>query len=284
MMRPLTIANKITTRNVDSLDKFLIELRKYPVITTDQEVELFTRLKDGDTSVKDLLINSNLRFVVSVAKQYNSRNVQLGDLINEGMIGLIKAVERYDVTKGYKFISYAVWWIRQSILEFLSKHQRTIKLPNNRINDNIRMVKYINEFYQEHGYECSAHDIEQDLGIEKDIIHALMTNTDITASLSNTINSKEDSGSLIDVLVNENSISPDKFVEEEYEKYQINTLLKRLNDRERFVIEHYFGINGKMQMNYGSIGEILNTTSETARLITNKALMKMKSRNFRFKK
>ncbi|MBQ8157661.1 MAG: RNA polymerase sigma factor RpoD/SigA [Prevotella sp.] len=273
-MRQLKITKSITNRESESLDKYLQEIGKEELVGMEEEVELAQRIRKGDRQALERLTKANLRFVVSVAKQYQNQGLSLPDLINEGNLGLIKAAEKFDETRGFKFISYAVWWIRQSILQALAEQSRIVRLPLNQVGTAGKINRILSKFEQEHERRPSVDEISEqiDLPIEK-IDEALSVNghhVSVDAPFSD-----GDDTSLLDVLVNDDSPMADKQLVLESLRNEINTALNVLNERERNIIEAYFGIN-QPEMTLEEIGEKFSLTRERVRQIKEKAIRRLR--------
>ena len=273
-MRQLKITKSITNRESESLDKYLQEIGKEELVGMEEEVELAQRIRKGDRQALERLTKANLRFVVSVAKQYQNQGLSLPDLINEGNLGLIKAAEKFDETRGFKFISYAVWWIRQSILQALAEQSRIVRLPLNQVGTAGKINRILSKFEQEHERRPSVDEISEqiDLPIEK-IDEALSINghhVSVDAPFSD-----GDDTSLLDVLVNDDSPMADKQLVLESLRNEINTALNVLNERERNIIEAYFGIN-QPEMTLEEIGEKFSLTRERVRQIKEKAIRRLR--------
>jgi len=259
-MRQLKITKSITNRESASLDKYLQEIGHEEMISIEEEVELAQRIRKGDRKALERLTKANLRFVVSVAKQYQNQGLSLADLINEGNFGLIKAAEKFDETRGFKFISYAVWWIRQSILQAIAEQSRIIRLPLNQVSSVNKINKVLNKFEQENERRPSIDEIAQDTDIpEEKIIEAFKVNThhiSVDAPFHD-----DDESSLLDVIPNDAIPSTDKYLVEESLRAEIGRVLDILEDREKKVIEAYFGINQR-EMTLEEIGSKYGLTRE----------------------
>ena len=274
-MRQLKITHSITNRESESLEKYLQEIGKEEMVSVEEEVELAQRIKKGDRKALERLTKGNLRFVVSVAKQYQNQGLSLADLINEGNLGLLKAAERYDETRGFKFISYAVWWIRQSILQAISEQSRIVRLPQNQVGSMSKINRVLNKFEQENERRPSIEELSEHTDLpEEKIDEALSANTR-HVSVDAPFADNEDN-SLLDVLVNEDAPSVDSTLEEESLKTEIRQALKILNDRERKVIEAFFGINNGHEMTLEEIGVKYGLTRERVRQIKEKAIKRLR--------
>jgi len=273
-MRQLKITKSITNRESASLDKYLQEIGHEEMISIEEEVELAQRIRKGDRKALERLTKANLRFVVSVAKQYQNQGLSLPDLINEGNFGLIKAAEKFDETRGFKFISYAVWWIRQSILQAIAEQSRIIRLPLNQVSSVNKINKVLNKFEQENERRPSIDEIAQDTDIpEEKIIEAFKVNThhiSVDAPFHD-----DDESSLLDVIPNEAIPSTDKSLVEESLRAEIGRVLDILEDREKKVIEAYFGINQR-EMTLEEIGSKYGLTRERVRQIKEKAIRRLR--------
>ena len=273
-MRQLKITKSITNRESASLDKYLQEIGHEEMISIEEEVELAQRIRKGDRKALERLTKANLRFVVSVAKQYQNQGLSLADLINEGNFGLIKAAEKFDETRGFKFISYAVWWIRQSILQAIAEQSRIIRLPLNQVSSVNKINKVLNKFEQENERRPSIVEIAQDTDIpEEKIIEAFKVNThhiSVDAPFHD-----DDESSLLDVIPNDAIPSTDKSLVEESLRAEIGRVLDILEDREKKVIEAYFGINQR-EMTLEEIGSKYGLTRERVRQIKEKAIRRLR--------
>ena len=273
-MRQLKITKSITNRESASLDKYLQEIGHEEMISIEEEVELAQRIRKGDRKALERLTKANLRFVVSVAKQYQNQGLSLADLINEGNFGLIKAAEKFDETRGFKFISYAVWWIRQSILQAIAEQSRIIRLPLNQVSSVNKINKVLNKFEQENERRPSIDEIAQDTDIpEEKIIEAFKVNThhiSVDAPFHD-----DDESSLLDVIPNDAIPSTDKSLVEESLQAEIGRVLDILEDREKKVIEAYFGINQR-EMTLEEIGSKYGLTRERVRQIKEKAIRRLR--------
>ena len=273
-MRQLKITKSITNRESASLDKYLQEIGHEEMISIEEEVELAQRIRKGDRKALERLTKANLRFVVSVAKQYQNQGLSLADLINEGNFGLIKAAEKFDETRGFKFISYAVWWIRQSILQAIAEQSRIIRLPLNQVSSVNKINKVLNKFEQENERRPSIDEIAQDTDIpEEKIIEAFKVNThhiSVDAPFHD-----DDESSLLDVIPNDAIPSTDKSLVEESLRAEMGRVLDILEDREKKVIEAYFGINQR-EMTLEEIGSKYGLTRERVRQIKEKAIRRLR--------
>ncbi len=274
-MRQLKITKQVTNRETQSLDKYLHEIGKVLLITSDEEVELARRIKTGDHKALEKLTNANLRFVVSVAKQYQNQGLTLGDLINEGNLGLIKAAQRFDETRGFKFISYAVWWIRQSILQALAEQSRIVRLPLNKIGSLNKINKAFSSLEQEFEREPTPDEIAQNLDIPESEVKETLRSNGRHISMDAPLVQGEDN-SLIDVLENNGSPNPDTALIDESLTKEIERALTSLSQREADVIRLYFGLTAEHPMTLEEIGERFELTRERVRQIKEKALRRLK--------
>ncbi|PID68219.1 MAG: RNA polymerase subunit sigma [Flavobacteriia bacterium] len=274
-MRQLKITKQVTNRETASLDKYLQEIGKVELITADEEVELAQRIKAGDQIALEKLTKANLRFVVSVAKQYQNQGLTLPDLINEGNLGLIKAARRFDETRGFKFISYAVWWIRQSILQALAEQSRIVRLPLNKIGS----INKINKMYafleQENEREPSPEEIASRLDMTVNEVKESLKNSGRHVSMDAPLVEGEDSN-LYDVLKSGESPNPDKSLVQESLRIEIERALETLTPREADVVRLYFGLGDFQPMTLEEIGETFDLTRERVRQIKEKAIRRLK--------
>lgn len=273
-MRQLKITKQVTNRDTQSLDKYLQEIGKVELISPEDEVVLARRIKSGDSEALKALVNANLRFVVSVAKQYQNQGMSLPDLINEGNLGLMKAAQRFDETRGFKFISYAVWWIRQAILQALAEQARIVRLPVNKIGSINRINKAFARLEQEFEREPSSQEIADMLEmIPEDVKESLKTNGR-TVSMDAPLSSEEDN-TMYDVLQSDDTPSPDKSLINESLAFEIERALSTLSNREAKVLKLYFGLGMKHPFTLEEIGEELSLTRERVRQIKEKAIKRI---------
>ena len=276
-MRQLKITKSITNRESQSLEKYLQEIGKVELVTPEEEEQVAERIRQGDQRALDRLTRANLRFVVSVAKQYQNQGLSLPDLINEGNLGLIKAAQRFDETRGFKFISYAVWWIRQSILQALAEQARIVRLPLNKVGLTSRINKAYSQLEQEFEREPSAEELSEILDIETEEIAATLGISARHVSMDSPLADGEES-TLMDVMHNPNAELADEEVEHNQSlQTEINRSLKTLTDRQQEVIRYFFGIGVDHPMSLEDIGARFNLTRERVRQIKDKALNKLKS-------
>ena len=274
-MRQLKITKSITNRESDSLDKYLQERGHEELISVEEEVELAQRIKKGDRKALEKLTKANLRFVVSVAKQYQNQGLSLQDLINEGNVGLIKAAEKFDETRGFKFISYAVWWIRQSILQAIAEQSRIVRLPVNQVGSVNKINKILNKFEQENERRPSINEIAEKTDLPEDKIEDAIKVTGRHISVDAPFVDGEDN-SLLDLLTNSDMPTVDNELVKESLRAEIAEALQFLNERERNVIEAFFGIN-QMEMTLEEIGDKYGLTRERVRQIKEKAIRRLRN-------
>ncbi len=273
-MRQLKITKSITNRESASLDKYLQEIGKEELITVEEEVELAQRIKKGDQAALEKLTRANLRFVVSVAKQYQNQGLSLPDLINEGNLGLIKAAEKFDETRGFKFISYAVWWIRQSILQALAEQSRIVRLPLNQVGSLNKINKAYSKFEQEHERRPSPEELAEQLELPSDKVADTLRVSGRHVSVDAPFVDGEDN-SLLDVLVNNDSPNADRVLIDESLAREIERSLTTLTEREADIIRMFFGI-GCQEMTLEEIGERFGLTRERVRQIKEKAIRRLR--------
>jgi len=276
-MRQLKITKSITNRESQSLEKYLQEIGKVELISPEEEVKLAIRIKQGDQKALDKLTKANLRFVVSVAKQYQNQGLSLPDLINEGNLGLIKAAQRFDETRGFKFISYAVWWIRQSILQALAEQSRIVRLPLNKVGLTNRIQKAYSQLEQEFEREPSAEELAEILELDIEEVSSTLGIAARHVSMDTPLSEGEDN-TLIDVLENPNAERAETNIEhKESLKQEIDRSLRTLTERQKEVICFFFGIGVDHPMSLEDIGERFNLTRERVRQIKDKAITKLRS-------
>ena len=278
-MRQLKISKSITNREQGALDKYLADIAKEPMITPDEEVELAQKIKLGDQFALDRLVRANLRFVVSVAKQYQNQGLSLADLINEGNVGLIKAAQRFDETKGFKFISYAVWWIRQAILQAVAEQSRMVRLPLNQVGMLSRVKKtasYLEQLYQR---KPTIKEIADELDMPEDKVETILKVNAKEVSMDAPVNDDDDL-LFIDTVVPDDNNDADKGIVSETESAAIKRSLSVLNERERRVIMYYFGLeNYNHSYTLEEIGYMMDMTRERVRQVKDKALKKLRLRS-----
>ena len=274
-MKSLQIKQSITDRSDTALNSYLKDISKYPLLTIEEEKEVATKAAAGDKKARDTLIKSNLRFVVSCAKQYQNQGLPLIDLINEGNLGLIKAAAMFDVTRGFRFISYAVWWIRQAILYSLSGQSRIIRLPVNQIHTINKISKATQEFEKKYERTPSYLELEKLTDIQADKIDSIINSNNRIVSVDAPFKSEEE-GTLIDVIQNYNSPKADLNLIKESEDKNIELILNKLSDREHDILIMFFGL-GCYQMTLEEIGRKFGITSERVRQIKEKAIRSLKA-------
>ena len=276
-MRQLKITKSITNRESEALEKYLQEISKEELIGVEEEIELAQRIRQGDRKAVERLAKANLRFVVSVAKQYQNQGLSLPDLINEGNLGLLRAAEKFDETRGFKFISYAVWWIRQSILQALAEQSRIVRLPLNQVGAVNKISRAANKFEQVYERKPSAEElsVHTDLPVEK-IDEAIAANTR-HVSMDAPFNESDD-GSLLDLLPNDDIPDTDSTLVDESLKTEVEQALKALSDRERNIVKAFFGI-GQPELTLDEIGMKFGLTRERVRQIKEKALRNLRNNN-----
>lgn len=273
-MRQLKISKSFTNRESASLDKYLQEIGHEELLSVEEEVELAQKIKKGDRRALERLTRANLRFVVSVAKQYQNQGLSLPDLINEGNVGLIKAAEKFDETRGFKFISYAVWWIRQSILQAIAEQSRIVRLPLNQVGSVNKINRELNKFEQEHERRPSVDEIADRIDLPEDKIEEAMKANNRHVSMDAPFVDGEDN-SLLDVLAGNNMPMADKALVQESLRKEIDRAIELLNDREQKVVRAFFGI-GSPEMTLEEIGDKYNLTRERVRQIKEKAIRRLR--------
>ena len=274
-MRQFKIIKQVTNREDLSINKYLDEIAKIKLITAEEEVSLARRIHKGDLEARDCLINANLRFVISVAKQYQNRGLSLADLINEGNLGLIEAAQRFDETRGFKFISYAVWWIRQAIIYAVAKHTRIVRLPLNRINHINKIKKSIADLEQKYEREPTILEITQSLELTPTDVTVAIKNTGLHISMDTPFVQGEE-WNMHDVLLNEDESTPDKELLMDSLRKDVERALNKLTPREADIIRFYFGLNGRHAHTLTEISEEFNLTIERIRQIKAKSINKIK--------
>ena len=276
-MRQLKITKQITNRETASLDKYLQEIGKVDLITAEEEASLAQKIKAGDTTALEKLTKANLRFVVSVSKQYQNQGLSLPDLINEGNVGLIKAASRFDETRGFKFISYAVWWIRQSILQALAEQSRIVRLPLNKIGAINKINKTFSKLEQQYEREPTAEEISLLLDMTETEVKESMKNSGRHVSMDAPLSASDDqTNSMLDVMQNEDGASPEVRLLDESLRKEIERSLKTLKQREADVVRFYFGLGGEQALTLEEIGEKLELTRERVRQIKEKAIRRLR--------
>ncbi|HIP37366.1 MAG TPA: RNA polymerase sigma factor RpoD/SigA [Crocinitomix sp.] len=280
-MRQLKITKSITNRESQSLDKYLQDIGREELITAEMEVELAKKIKQGDQQALEKLTRANLRFVVSVAKQYQNQGLTLPDLINEGNLGLIKAAQKFDETRGFKFISYAVWWIRQSILQALAEQARIVRLPLNQVGSLNKINKAFSRLEQEYERAPSVEELAEILEVPEDKVKESMKVAGRHVSMDAPLSSSEDGGTLMDVMANNDSPNADKYLLSESLQKEIERSLSTLTDKEKEIIRLFFGIGMNHGLTLEEIGTKFNLTRERVRQIKEKAIRRLRhtSRN-----
>lgn len=275
-MRQLKITKQVTNRDTLSLDKYLHEIGKVELLSAEKEVELAKRIKKGDRDALETLIKANLRFVVSVSKQYQNQGLSLPDLINEGNLGLIKAAERFDETRGFKFISYAVWWIRQSILQALAEQARIVRLPLNKIGSINKINKAFNKLEQEYQREPTVDEIATLMESKPELVEDSMNFSSIHVSMDAPLR-EEEGNNLYDVMLNDDSPRPDEELIDGSLRQEIERSLATLGEREAEILRFYFGLKGYQPHTLEEIGDEFGLTRERVRQIKEKAIKKLKN-------
>ena len=275
-MRQIKITHSITSRENDSLEKYLTEIGKIELITPEEEAVLAKKIREGDEAALDKLTMANLRFVVSVAKQYQGHGLTLSDLINEGNVGLIKSAKKFDETKGFKFISYAVWWIRQSIMLAIVEHSRLIRLPLNKAGNVSKMNRMSNQFEQINEREPTSEEIAEVLHLKDNDVKEIILSNIKHVSMDAPLNGEFEDGSMADILADKNEDTPDKSLINESLKNEIASALKILAPREAEVIAAYFGINGYTAMSIDEIAHKFDLSRERVRQIKERAIRRLR--------
>lgn len=275
-MRQLKITKQVTNRDTLSLDKYLHEIGKVELLSAEREVELAKRIKKGDRDALEELIKANLRFVVSVSKQYQNQGLSLPDLINEGNLGLIKAAERFDETRGFKFISYAVWWIRQSILQALAEQSRIVRLPLNKIGSINKINKTFNKLEQEYQRDPTVDEVAELMESTPEVIEDAMNFSSVHVSMDAPLRDEE-VNNMYDVMLNDDSPSPDSGLINNSLRKEIERSLSTLGDREAEILRYYFGLNSCPPHTLEEIGDEFGLTRERVRQIKEKAIKKLRN-------
>ena len=277
-MRHLKIAKLITNRDSPSLDLYLHEIGKVSLISIEEEVNLARKIKGGDRKALEMLITANLRFVVSVAKQYQNQGLTLSDLINEGNLGLIKAAERYDETRGFKFISYAVWWIRQSILQAVAEHSRIVRLPLNKIGSISKINNAFTKLEQDYQREPIPEEIADMLKFQIKVVEEALQTSNFHISTDAPLHESDgEENTLYDTLINTDSSSPDMLLLKNSLQIEIERILATLDKREAEILRYYFGLIGENPLTIDEIAIELKLTRERVRQLKEKALKKLKN-------
>lgn len=278
-MRQLKISKQITNRDSQSLEKYLQEIGKLDLMTASEEVEVAKLVRRGDRRAFEKLVNSNLRFVVSVAKQYQNQGLTLSDLINEGNLGLIKAAQRFDETRGFKFISYAVWWIRQSILQALAEQSRIVRIPLNKISSATKINKTFNKLEQQYQREPTPEEMGEILEMTPKLIRETMKVSGTHLSMDAPLRNDGEGGNMYEVLTSASEIRPDTELLNDSLRHEINRSLASLEFREAEVIRYYFGLDGRSTFSLEEISEEMGLTRERVRQIKEKSIKKLKTKN-----
>lgn len=275
-MKPLRISQQITVRDGESLTRYLNEINKIPLISIQEEVALAARIRNGDRRAFELLVVSNLRFVISVAKQYGSRGLKLHDLINEGNLGLVRAATKFDETRGFRFVSYAVWWIRQGILQALAENSRMIRLPLNKINAINKIKSSAYAFEQAHQRLPTADEISQLTEISVKEVQVCLNQSSYHLSMDETIKPGEEGSLTIgDKLTSENTLGPESYFQHSALKFELNEMLDLLSFREKFVIKMLFGIGIEHARGLNEVADELDISTERVRQIKIRALARL---------
>ena len=277
-MRQLKIVKQVTNRDAESLDKYFQEISKIGLITADEEVELALRIKKEDPKALDALVSANLRFVVSVAKQYQGQGLKLSDLINEGNLGLVKAAKRFDETRGFKFISYAVWWIRQSIMQALAEQSRIVRLPLNKIGSINKIRKIYAKLEQDQQRMPTNKELAKQLDMTENEVEQSLKNSGRHISMDAPFKEGEDSN-LYNVLQSGDSPEPDKNLMQQSLEYEIGRALDTLTPKEAKVIKMYYGIGNEEASSLSEIGEKFDLTRERVRQLKQKAIVRLQSKS-----
>ena len=276
-MRQLKIATQITNRDSQAVEKYLQEISKISMINPEEETTLAQRIKMGDQRALDKLVQANLRFVVSVAKQYQHQGLSLSDLINEGNLGLIKAAQRFDETKGFKFISYAVWWIRQAILQAVAEQSRIVRLPLNKIGSITKISKAYTKLEQNYQREPMAEEIAELLNLHDEIVKEALLTMSFHLSLDAPLGDNENEEyTFYDLLANQEQLIPDGFLINQSLKIEISRVLEMLPERESVILRYYFGLMGDFPLSVYEISNVLGITRERVRQLKDKAIQKLK--------
>jgi RNA polymerase primary sigma factor len=275
-MRQLKITNKITTRESLALDKYLTDIGRIPMLTADEEAEMARRIKEGDQAALEKLTESNLRFVVSVAKQYQNQGLSLSDLINEGNVGLMKAAKRFDETKGFKFISYAVWWIRQSILQAIVEHSRIVRLPLNKVGSYNKVNEAFITFVQEFEREPTNEELAELLDMTPKEVANMLKGNGRHVSVDAPIGGEDGDSTMLDVISSEDDLSPDSGLMEQSLREEVQQGLSILSPREVEVLSAYYGLNGYKPLTLEEIGELYDLTRERVRQIKERAIRRLR--------
>ena len=275
-MRQLKISRQFTNRENKSLDKYLSDISRVPMINAEEEVELAQRIREGDQAALERLVNANLRFVVSVSKQYQNQGLTLGDLINEGNLGLIKAAKRFDETRGFKFISYAVWWIRQSILQAIADQARIVRLPLNKVGSLSKVMQIYAELEQKLEREPTPAEIAERSEMSLEEVETVLKTSGKAMSLDAPLSDSEDRNSLLAVLGQNDEPNPDDHLLDESLKREITISLSSLSDKEKDILKYFYGLDGNPPYSLEDISEKVGLTRERVRQIKENALKRLR--------
>ncbi|MBI1192878.1 MAG: sigma-70 family RNA polymerase sigma factor [Bacteroidetes bacterium] len=275
-MRQLKITNQITNRNSDSLEKYLYEIGKIDLLNSEEEVELAKKIRNGDQAALDRLTRANLRFVVSVAKQYQNQGLSLADLINEGNLGLIKAAQRFDETKGFKFISYAVWWIRQSIMQAIVEQSRLVRLPLNKVGSFNRYHRTCAQLEQELGREATQDEVAVAMGITVEDLREILKNNTRYLSVDAPIGGEDEEGTMLDLIKSGDDNEPDFELMDVSLRQHIKEALSVISEREALIVSCYYGLNGETPFTLEEIGSKFDLTRERVRQIKERAIRRLR--------
>lgn len=275
-MRQLKIEHKITNRESVSLEKYLGDISKISILSPEEEVRLAAKVRNGDPEALELMTKSNLRFVVSVAKQYQNQGLSLSDLINEGNVGLIKAAKRFDETKGFKFISYAVWWIRQSILQAIIEYSRIVRLPVNKVTSYNKVQQAYSAFYQEFEREPSAEELSELLDMPQSLVNELLSLNNKHLSFDSPLGDEDADATLMDFYVDSDYEQTDDSLLKESLNKDIDIKLNILSPREKEVLKAFYGLSGNEELNLDEIGDMFGLSGERVRQIKERAIQKLR--------
>ncbi len=275
-MRQLKIDQKFTARDSLSLERYLSEVSKIPLLAPEEEIELAALIKEGDQDALEKLTRANLRFVISVAKQYQNQGLSLSDLINEGNIGLIRAAKRFDASKGFKFITYAVWWIRQSILKAIVEYSRIVRFPSNKVAASNKLVQVYNSFLQENKRKPSICELADIMGVSYEQIMLLLSVKNKHVSFDSPVSKDSEDTTMLDLYVQENPIETDKDLIKDSIREEIIRSLSVLSNREKEVLKLHYGLNGKKCLTLNEIADRFSLSKERVRQIRERALRKMR--------
>ena len=276
-MRQLKIVKQITNRESASFDIYLHDIGRVELLTAEDEVSLAKKIRQGDKNALEKLVKANLRFVVSVAKQYQNQGLSLPDLVNEGNLGLIKAAKRFDETRGFKFISYAVWWIRQCIIEAIGEQSRVVRLPANKVGSINKMVKVVSKLEQKLVRDPSDEELAEVMGLHIEDVGMIRNNDRRHKSMDAPLHENDLYGNMHDVMCDESDETPDKFLIDEGLKFQIRSALSTLHEREAEVLKLFYGLEGGRSCTYEEIGEKFDLHKERVRQIKEKAIKRIRS-------